>query len=122
MVDQRFTDYWQQQQQRQLAQFKVLKYRAWQDTQHIAKVLRQDFGATGIFVYGSLVKEQFSAESDIDIAVTGIAKDRFFEAVAVVNDGCDRWVDLKPIESLEPYFWQRIQSQGIWIDEATEFN
>ena len=122
MVDQRFTDYWQQQQQRQLAQFKVLKYRAWQDTQHIAKVLRQDFGATGIFVYGSLVKDQFSAESDIDIAVTGIAKDRFFEAVAVVNDGCDRWVDLKPIESLEPYFWQRIQSQGIWIDEATEFN
>ena len=122
MVDQRFTDYWQQQQQRQLAQFKVLKYRAWQDTQHIAKVLRQDFGATGIFVYGSLVKEQFSAESDIDIAVTGIAKDRFFEAVAVVNDGCDRWVDLKPIESLEPYFWQRIQSQGIWIDEATEFD
>lgn len=122
MVDQRFTDYWQQQQQRQLAQFKVLKYRAWQDTQHIAKVLRQDFGATGIFVYGSLVKDQFSAESDIDIAVTGIAKDRFFEAIAVVNDGCDRWVDLKPIESLEPYFWQRIQSQGIWIDEATEFN
>ena len=87
MVDQRFTDYWQQQQQRQLAQFEVLKYRAWQDTQHIAKVLRQDFGATGIFVYGSLVKDQFSAESDIDIAVTGIAKDRFFEAIAVVNDG-----------------------------------
>ena len=122
MVDQRFTDYWQQRQQRQLAQFKVLKHQAWRDTQHIAKVLRQDFGATGIFVYGSLVKDQFSAESDIDIAVTGIAKDRFFEAVAVVNDGCDRWVDLKPIESLEPYFWQRIQSQGIWIDEATEFN
>lgn len=122
MVDQRFIDYWQQRQRQQSAQLEVLKRQAWQDVQHIAKVLRQQFGATGIFVYGSLMKERFSAESDIDIAVTGLAKERFFEAIAVVNDGCDRWVDLKPIESLEPYFWQRIQSQGIWIDEATEFD
>ena len=90
--------------------------------QHIANVLKLQFGVTGVFVYGSLVKERFSAESDLDIAVTGLAKERFFEALAVVNDECDRWVDLKPIESLEPYFWQRIQSQGIWIDEATEFD
>lgn len=122
MVDQRFIDYWQQQQQHQTAQLEVLKHQAWQSVHRIAQVLRQQFGVTGVFVYGSLVKDQFTADSDIDIAVAGLAKDRFFEAVAVVNEECDRWVDLKPIESLEPYFWQRIQSQGIWVDEATEFD
>ena len=122
MVDQRFIDYWQQQQQQQAAQLDSLKHQAWQDVKRITQVLRQQFGATGVFVYGSLVKDRFTADSDIDIAVTGLAKERFYEAVAVVNDVCDRWVDLKPIESLEPYFWQRIQSQGIWVDEATEWN
>lgn len=122
MVDQRFIDYWQQQRQQQSAQLKVLKHQAWKQVESIAQLLRQKFGVTGIFVYGSLVKDRFNAESDIDIAVTGLAKERFFEAVALVNGKCDRWVDLKPIESLEPYFWQRIQSQGIWVNEATEFD
>ncbi|MEM7795196.1 MAG: nucleotidyltransferase domain-containing protein [Cyanobacteria bacterium P01_C01_bin.118] len=122
MVDQRFIDYWQQRQQQQSAQIEVLRHRAWQDVRQIAQILRQDFEVTGVFVYGSLLKERFTADSDIDIALAGLAKDRFYEAVAAVNDVCDRWVDLKPIESLEPYFWQRIQSQGIWVDEATEFD
>lgn len=122
MVDQRFIDYWQKQQQHQTAQLESLKHQAWQDVKRIAQVLRQEFGATGVFVYGSLVKNRFKPDSDIDIAVAGLAKERFFEAVAVVNEECDRWVDLKPIESLEPYFWQRIQSQGIWVDETTEFD
>lgn len=122
MVDQRFIDYWQQRQQQQAAEREALRQRAWQQVQRSAQVLRQQFGATGVFVYGSLVKDRFSAESDIDIAVAGLAKERFYEAVAAVNEGCDRWIDLKPIESLEPYFWQRIQTQGIWINEATEFN
>lgn len=120
MVDQHFIDYWQHQQQQQSAQLERLKQQAWRDVQDIAQVLRQEFGATGVFVYGSLVKDRFTADSDIDIAVAGLAKERFYEAMAVVNDVCDRWVDLKPIESLEPYFWQRIQSQGMWVNEATE--
>lgn len=122
MVDQRFIDYWRQQQQQQAAQLEVLKHQAWRDVQQIAQTFKQEFDVPQIFVYGSLLKERFMADSDIDIAVAGLAKDRFYEAVAAVNDLCDRWVDLKPIESLEPYFWQRIQSQGIWVDETTEWH
>lgn len=120
MVEQRFVDYWRQQRQREVAQIEAAKQKAWSDVQRVARLLRQEFGATRILVFGSLVKDRFSLDSDIDMAVAGVAKERFFEAVAAVNEGCDRWVDLKPIESLEPYFWQRIQSQGIWMDESTE--
>ncbi|MEM9486145.1 MAG: nucleotidyltransferase domain-containing protein [Cyanobacteria bacterium P01_F01_bin.116] len=122
MVDQRFIDYWQQRQQQQSAQIEVLRHRAWQDVRQIAQILRQDFEVTGVFVYGSLLKERFTADSDIDIALAGLAKDRFYEAVAAVNDVCDRWVDLKQIESLAPYIWQRIQSYGIWVDETTDWS
>ena len=120
MVEQRFVDYWQQRRHQEEAQIKLAKQQAWDQAQRATTLLKQEFGATRILVFGSLVKNRFSLESDIDMAVAGVAKDRFFEAVAAVNGGCDRWIDLKPIESLEPYFWQRIQSQGIWMDENTE--
>ena len=122
MVDQRFIDHWHQQRQQQAAQLKVVKRQAWQDVQRITQILKQEFGVTQVFVYGSLVNDRFKAESDIDIAVAELAKERFYEAMATINEVCDRWVDLKPIESLQPYFWQRIQSQGIWVDETTEWN
>ena len=122
MVEQRFIDYWRQQQQQQAGEIALLKKQAWKDVKQIAAMLKQNFGVTRVFVYGSLLKERFSANSDIDIAAAGIPKERFFGALAAVNQSCDRWVDLKPIESLEPYFWQRIQSQGVWIDETEEPN
>lgn len=122
MVEQRFIDYWRQQQQQQATEIALLKQQAWENVKQIATILKQNFGANRVFVYGSLLKEGFSADSDIDIAVMGIPEEQFFEALAAVNQDCQRWVDLKPIESLEPYFWQRIQSQGVWVDETTEPN
>ena len=120
MVEQRFIDYGRERQQQQIAQVEMLKQQAWQDVNQVVSILREKFGATRILVYGSLLTDRFSVDSDIDIAVEGVPATQFFEALATVNQGCDRWIDLKPIESLESYFWQRIQSQGIWVDETTE--
>ncbi|WP_448561031.1 nucleotidyltransferase family protein [Trichothermofontia sp.] len=115
LADEKYLQYWQQaaaaeQQRRQAA-----AQQAWREVQQIAHRLRQDFGATQIIVFGSLVRDRFTATSDIDIAVAGIAPDRYFEAVAAVNDLSDRWVDLKPLEDLESHFKQRVLETGrIW--------
>ena len=122
MVEQRFIDYWRERQQQQTNHTATLKQQAWQDLKQIVSILKQTFGATRILIYGSLLNDRFSADSDIDVAVEGIPEECFFEALASVNQYCDRWVDLKPIESLEPYFWQRIQAKGMWVDEITELN
>jgi len=51
-----------------------------------AKLLRSEFGAKKVLVFGSLVKHgRFTLWSDIDIAATGIPPTRFFEAVGVVT-------------------------------------
>lgn len=89
---------------------------AWVEVRQIAQLLRQQFGATRIIVFGSLVRDRFQDQSDLDLAVAGIAKDRYFEAVAAANGCSQRWVDLKPLEELEPYFRQRVLDTGVEID------
>lgn len=68
-------------------------------------------------VFGSLVQERFGEDSDIDLAVAGIDKADFFAALAAVNAHSKWWIDLKPIESLEPRFKERVLATGRVIDE-----
>ena len=50
-------------------------------------VLRHQFGATRVVVFGSLAtQETFTHWSDIDLAAWGIAPEQFYAAVATVND------------------------------------
>jgi len=74
--------------------------------------LRSDFGATQIIVFGSLVKDRFDAQSDIDLAIEGIPPEDYFTAMAAANQISHQWVDLKPIESLEPHFLQVVLKTG----------
>src|ERR1044071_1379118 len=51
-----------------------------------AQVLRDEFSARKIYLFGSLARSgDFSLWSDIDLAVYGIPPGRFFEAVGVVT-------------------------------------
>ena len=67
-------------------------------------------------VFGSLVKDRFNLDSDIDVSAEKIPPERDFEAVARVNDLSSRWVDLKPLEDLEPYFRERILTTGVEVE------
>ncbi|MEN9232449.1 MAG: nucleotidyltransferase domain-containing protein [Thermostichus sp. DG02_5_bins_236] len=119
-MDRRYWEYWQQAQARQLRSRQQAADQAWKEVAQMAQVLRQDFGASRVVVFGSLAKGRFAEESDIDLAVAGIPKERFFEALAKVNRHSRRWVDLKPLEDLDPYFCQRILQTGIELDENSE--
>jgi predicted nucleotidyltransferase len=113
VVEQKYIDYWRDRQAKEAAASKALAKRAWADVERIARLLTTDFGATQIIVFGSLVQgDHFDIDSDIDIAVKGIPPDQYFTAMAAANRITSQWVDLKPIEALDPHFLQKVMSTG----------
>jgi predicted nucleotidyltransferase len=49
-------------------------------------MLVHDFGARRVYLFGSLAREgRFHERSDVDLAVEGIAPDRFFKAWAAAG-------------------------------------
>lgn len=108
--------YWRQAAEHQQQQRQAAAAIAWRQVEQIAVCLRREFGATQVIVFGSLVRDRFTGASDVDIAVAGVPADRYFEAVARVNELSDRWGDLKPLEALEPYFRERVLATGVVVD------
>lgn len=58
------------------------------------------------------MKGNFCETSDIDLAVEGIPPEDYFTVLAKINNMSDRWIDLKPIESLDPHFLKRVLETG----------
>ena len=55
---------------------------AWAVAREAAELLRARFGATGVWVFGSLVEgDHFSERSDIDVAATGLTPALHMEAL-----------------------------------------
>ncbi|PSB13047.1 DNA polymerase subunit beta [filamentous cyanobacterium CCP2] len=111
-VEDKYLKYWRDRRQRQQEMNQRFALQARQEAQQMADVLVQQFGATQVILFGSLAKGRFTAESDIDLAVEGIEPAQFFAALASANRLTNRWVDLKPMEALEPYFYQRVMETG----------
>lgn len=79
----------------------------------VAALLSDEFGATEVIVFGSLVVGDPHAGSDVDLAVRGIPAGRYLEALARVSDllGCD--VDLVELESARPSLRECIAATGV---------
>jgi predicted nucleotidyltransferase len=112
-----YLNYWKKQNQEQTQKRIKEKQKAWKNLRNITKVLIEEFKATKIIVFGSLLTDKFNQESDIDLAVAGIEKKDYFQAFATVNDLGERPIDLKPLEDLDPYFLQKVLQKGECIYE-----
>lgn len=63
------------------------KQRAWQIARQAGHILREQFHAKKVVVFGSLVHEAwFTPWSDVDLAAWDIPVDRFFAAVAAITE------------------------------------
>ncbi len=113
-----YTEYWLRRVADQKIANQVLIEIARSDLQVIMQILVNQFAAQRIILFGSLVKGKFRDGSDIDLAVEGIPKCEYFTAVAAVNQVTRFWVDLKPLEDLEPHFLRRVLTTGECIYEA----
>lgn len=97
-----------------------LLQRAWHTVHRIAEMLYEEFGATKVAVFGSLVEQDgFSKWSDIDIAVWGISTENYFKALAIASDISGLFkVDIVDFEKSKGLFKQRIQNQLIPIEKG----
>ena len=79
-----------------------------------AEILRREFGATRVRLFGSLLDaRRVRAESDMDLAVEGLAEGRYLEAVARLLDLSDFSVDLVQVEFANPKIFAVIEVQGV---------
>ena len=116
-VEPKQLEYWRSRRHQQQLKHQQLAQQARQDLQPILQVLIEQFEVSSIILFGSLAKGRFTTESDIDLAVSGIAVDRYWSALAATNRLTQRWVDLKFLETLEPHFRDRVLATGDVIYE-----
>lgn len=88
--------------------------RAWEVAQRAAALLREEFGATQVAVFGSLVHGYwFSRTSDVDLVAWGLKDEDYFIAVARLQDLSPEFkVDLVAMEYCKPELLEVITKEG----------
>ena len=81
-----------------------------------AYLLREEFGAREVWLFGSLIAGPRHDDFDVDLAVSGIAPERYFSALARVSDIVGRCVDLVPLETCGDRRRRRVFDSGERID------
>lgn len=94
---------------------KPLRARAWKAARQAARVLREEFGAKRVVVFGSLAHQLwYSPQSDIDLAAWGIPAREFFHASAKVSRVTSEFeVNLIPPEDCRPVMRRAIEEEGV---------
>lgn len=104
--------YWQKRRDEQQIYHRKLAEKARNSLGKIVELLVGEFNANKIILFGSLAKGSFGEGSDIDLAVEGTRRYDYFTALAAVNELTEFWIDLKPIEDLEPSFLEKVLTTG----------
>ncbi len=94
---------------------RLRRQRAWRVARQAAKVLREQFGAQRVVIFGSLAQRGwFTQWSDIDLAAWGVPDERFYQAVATITALSPAFkVDLIDPETCRPRLRQAIEREGI---------
>lgn len=95
----------------------ILLEEGWRVAREAAQVLKQDFGASKVAVFGSLTEpSRFNQWSDVDLAVWGVPDDRFYAAVAAVISLTSNFkVDLVDAEDCKEFLQKAIERQGVEV-------
>lgn len=103
--------------EQQEAQLKRRYKHAWESAEKAAILLKEEYGAEKVWVFGSLADEaRFNLWSDIDLAAAGIPEDRFYAAVAALTRLItDFKVDLIDINDCKESLQQAVKSEGLEI-------
>lgn len=92
------------------------RYQAsWVLARKAATLLKSEFGAEKVLVFGSLLHESsFTLWSDIDLSASGITADKYYAAVAVVSDlSSSTRIDLIDLKSCRPSLRATILMEGV---------
>ncbi len=88
---------------------------AWQLARRAAQLLKQNFGASRVVVFGSLVQPgMFSLYSDLDLAAWGIQPADTFRAIGAVYDlSSEIELNLVDVAVARPSVRRAILAQGV---------
>jgi len=89
--------------------------RAWTHARRAAELLKAQFGARRVIVFGSLTQPDFfHRRSDVDLAVEGIASRDFWRAWSALDIlGFEFEIDLIDVETAPPALCLAIEQQGV---------
>jgi uncharacterized protein len=108
-----YIEHWKHRLALQEEQNQALAHQARQTLPQLTQLLTEQFHATQIILFGSLAKGTFHRDSDIDLAVAGLPPEQYFSALAALSRLSPSFqIDLKPLEDLEPQFYQRVIQTG----------
>jgi len=101
-----------EQEGRELAQ---REKRAWELARRAAALLREQFGATRVMLFGSLANAGcFTPWSDVDLAAWGIRLEDTFRAIGAVMDiDAEIEVNLVDVNTCRPELLVSIEQEGI---------
>jgi uncharacterized protein len=77
-----------------------------------AALLRDRYGADHVVLFGSLANGACHADSDVDLAVSGLPGDRYFKALADLMEVFAGPVDLVRLEGAPESLRERIAAEG----------
>lgn len=101
-----------------LKRMKRRQQKGWEAARRIAKMLKQDYGAERVVLFGSLLNHEYMHDcSDIDIAVWGLDNRLDARAWTAANYILSPYefppLDLVPIEKAYPEIREVIETQGV---------
>jgi predicted nucleotidyltransferase len=68
-----------------------------------AAAVLKEAGASEVYLFGSGAKGNIRENSDIDLAVSGLPPEKFFQAMGLVADILQRPLDLVDLDELNPF-------------------
>ena len=97
-----------------------LLHRAWKTAYQVATLLYEEFGATHVFVFGSLTEPMvFMKGSDIDIAVSGLSNAVYNKAWGKIMDFDSGFkIDIINFDTSKGLFRERVTHQAIPIEKG----
>jgi uncharacterized protein len=78
---------------------------------HKAAAVLKSFGATDVYLFGSVAKDTNNEHSDIDLAVSGLPPNVFFKAMGSTMNAIKREFDLVDLDEKNP-FVEYLKSHG----------
>ncbi len=78
----------------------------------IAEFIAKKYKVKKIILFGSLVKEKFREHSDIDLAIEGLEKGKYFKVLSEIENFTNILVDIKPFEDCSDLLKEQIQREG----------
>ena len=91
---------------------KHLQRRGVEIAKQATRILRQEFGATRVVLFGSMLQPKIHADSDIDLAVWNLTKSDYFQAVGKLQGLSEFLIDLIEADNASDYIVEAI-AQGM---------